>query len=156
MWCIASLFWHDRFQWSESASARSYLLAPLQDVPSIIPLVSIVYGQFMHIFRLFCHLLQLISDPMLRWHEYQKRVHYYNHIRLLFFVRFGVVWIFFSTLPLFTLWHAIAILIVFFTLYALFAYFTFISCFGKLNTRHQSNVRCLLLLLLLLLLKLNQ
>lgn len=26
MWCIASLFWHDRFQWSESARARACVL----------------------------------------------------------------------------------------------------------------------------------
>lgn len=63
-----------------------------------------------------------------------------SHTFVVFFCSFRCCLVFFPTLLLFTLWHAIAILIVFFTLYALFAYFTFISCFGKLNTRHQSNV----------------
>lgn len=155
MYCLVILTWSLSME-RKCARARvcmcSYLLAPLQDVPSIIPLVSIVYGQFMYIFRLFCLLLQLISDSMLRWHEYQKRVHYYNRIRLLFFVHFGVVWFFFLRCYCSRCDMRLQFWLFFFTLYALFAYFTFISCFGKLNTRHQSNVRCLLLLLL----KLNQ
>lgn len=109
MWCIASLLWHDRFQQSESA--RAHTLDPLQDVPSTISLVSIVYGQLMYVFFVFLvhfFLLQLIWDLMPRWHEYQKRVHYYNRIHsftAFLWVRYAFVYkficVFFSTLPLF-------------------------------------------------------
>lgn len=141
MWCIASLFWHDRFQHQQPLSlslsfTRRFkhhigeLFHCLRTVAAVaiciyystlLSLILIVFFGFLSML-----LLQLISDSVPRWHAYLNKVHYYSqHIWIiccLVFFCSGIVR--FVTLRLqFDCFYALCIICIFHFLFHVFKKF---------------------------------
>lgn len=96
MWCIASLFWHDRFQWSESA----FVLVLTCSFTRCSKYNTACFDCLRTVHAYFSSVLPFTTinkwfNAEVTWIPKESSLLQSHTFVVFFFVRFGVVWFFF-------------------------------------------------------------